>query len=155
MMINDSIFGKIEYDYIWFRRSKIKFFNNEVDIMLMIAGDDEGQFEDGQYEAYQALINKWNEIQETFLEPILEYYKQKRKELGYDIELNKNYPEIKSTKELLNYITLVGIKVPYADIYGGRSIGISFDCSWDEENGLGLRLNNEEVIDVGYQDIAI
>lgn len=154
-MINDSIFGKIEYDYIWFRRSKIKFFNNEVDIMLMIAGDDEGQFEDGQYEAYQALINKWNEIQETFLEPILEYYKQKRKELGYDIELNKNYPEIKSTKELLNYITLVGIKVPYADIYGGRSIGISFDCSWDEENGLGLRLNNEEVIDVGYQDIAI
>ena len=155
MMINDSIFGKIEHDYIWFRRSKIKFFNNEVDIMLMIAGDDEGQFEDGQYEAYQALINKWNEIQETFLEPILEYYKQKRKELGYDIELNKNYPEIKSTKELLNYITLVGIKVPYADIYGGRSIGISFDCSWDEENGLGLRLNNEEVIDVGYQDIAI
>ena len=155
MMINDSIFGKIEYDYIWFRRSKIKFFNNEVDIMLMIAGDDEGQFEDGQYEAYQALINKWNEIQETFLEPILEYYKQKRKELGYDMELNKNYPEIKSTKELLNYITLVGIKVPYADIYGGRSIGISFDCSWDEENGLGLRLNNEEVIDVGYQDIAI
>lgn len=155
MMINDSIFGEIEYDYIWFRRSKIKFFNNEVDIMLMIAGDDDGQFEDGQYESYQALINKWNEIQETFLEPILEYYKQKRKELGYDIELNKNYPEIKSTKELLNYITLVGIKVPYADIYGGRSIGITFDCSWDEENGLGLRLNNEEVIDVGYQDIAI
>ena len=155
MMINDSIFGKIEYDYIWFRRSKIKFFNNEVDIMLMIAGDDDGQFEYWQYESYQALINKWNEIQETFLEPILEYYKQKRKELGYDIELNKNYPEIKSTKELLNYITLVGIKVPYADIYGGRSIGISFDCSWDEENGLGLRLNNEEVIDVGYQDIAI
>lgn len=155
MMINDSIFGEIEYDYIWFRRSKIKFFNNEVDIMLMIAGDDDGQFEDGQYESYQALINKWNEIQETFLEPILEYYKQKRKELGYDIQLNKNYPEIKSTKELLNYITLVGIKVPYADIYGGRSIGITFDCSWDEENGLGLRLNNEEVIDVGYQDIAI
>ena len=155
MMINDSIFGKIEYDYIWFRRSKTKFFNNEVDIMLMIAGDDEGQFEDGQYEAYQSLINKWNEIQETFLETILEYYKQKRKELGYDIQLNKNYPEIKSTKELLNYITLVGIKVPYDDIYVGRSIGISFDCSWDEENGLGLRLNNEEVIDVGYQDIAI
>ena len=155
MMINDSIFGEIEYDYIWSRRSKIKFFNNEVDIMLMIAGDDDGKFEDGQYDSYQALINKWNEIQETFLEPILEYYKENRKELGYDIQLNKNYPEIKSTKELLNYITLVGIKVPYADIYGGRSIGISFDCSWDEENGLGLRLNNEEVIDVGYQDIAI
>ena len=35
----------------------------------------------------------------------------------------------------------MGIKVPYAEIYGGRSIGLSFDCSWDEENGLGIRLN--------------
>lgn len=154
-MISDSIFGKIEYDYIWFRRTKINFLNNKVDIILMIAGDEEGQFEEGQYEAYQALIKKWDKVQETFLNSIIEYYKQKRSELGYDIELSKNYPEIKSTKELLDHITLVGIKVPNADIYGERSIGISFDCTWDKENGLGLRLNNEEVIDVGYQDIAI
>ena len=76
-------------------------------------------------------------------------------ELGYDDETNDDYPYIENEDVLLNYITLVGIKVPYAEIYGGRSIGLSFDCSWDEENGLGIRLNNEEVIDVGFQDIAI
>ncbi|MBB6716814.1 DUF2004 domain-containing protein [Clostridium gasigenes] len=155
MMINDSIFGQIEYEYIWSRNSKINFLNKEVDIMLIIAGDDDGKFEDGQYEAYQVLINYWNGMQETLLKFILDYYKEKRKELGYDIEFNEHYPEIKSTKELLNYITLVGIKVPYANIYGGRSIGISFDCTWDEENGVGLRLNDEQVIEGGYQDIAI
>lgn len=154
-MINDSIFGQIEYEYIWSRNSRINFLNKEVDIMLIIAGDDDGKFEDGQYEAYQVLINCWNGIQETLLKFILDYYKEKRKELGYDIEFNEHYPEIKSTKELLNYITLVGIKVPYANIYGGRSIGISFDCTWDEENGVGLRLNDEQVVEVGYQDIAI
>ena len=154
-MINDSIFGQIEYEYIWSRNSRINFLNKEVDIMLIIAGDDDGKFEDGQYEAYQMLINSWNEIQKTISKFILDYYNEKRKELGYDIELNEHYPEIKSTKELLNYITLVGIKVPYANIYGGRSIGISFDCTWDEENGIGLRLNDEQVIEVGYQDIAI
>ncbi|URZ03548.1 DUF6985 domain-containing protein [Clostridium felsineum] len=154
-MINDSIFGEIEYDYIWSKNSKINFLNKEVDIMLIIAGDDDGKFEGGQYEAYQVLINYWNSIQKTLLKPILDYYKERRKELGYDIEFNKYYPEINSTKELLNYITLVGIKVPYANIYGGRSIGISFDCTWDEENGVGVRLNNEQVIEVGYQDIAI
>ncbi|URZ08133.1 DUF6985 domain-containing protein [Clostridium felsineum] len=154
-MINDSIFGEIEYDYIWSRNSKINFLNKEVDIMLIIAGEDDGKFEGGQYEAYQVLINYWNSIQKTLLKPILDYYKERRKELGYDIEFNEYYPEINSTKELLNYITLVGIKVPYANIYGGRSIGISFDCTWDEENGVGVRLNNEQVIEVGYQDIAI
>lgn len=76
-------------------------------------------------------------------------------EFGYDDETNDDYPYIENEDVLLNYITLVGIKVPYAEIYGGRSIGLSFDCSWDEENGLGIRLNNEEVIDVGFQDIAI
>lgn len=154
-MINDSIFGKIEYEYFWSRNSKINFLNKEVDIMLIIAGDDDGKFEDGQYEAYQVLINYWNDIQEMLLKSILDYYKEKRKELGYDIEFNECYPEIKLTKELLDYITLVGIKVPYANIYGGRSIGISFDCTWDEENGVGVRLNNEQVIEVGYQDLAI
>lgn len=154
-MINDSIFGEIEYEYIWSRNSKIKFLSREVDIMLIIAGDDDGIFEDGQYEAYKVLTNHWDSIQEILLEFILDYYKEKRKKLGYDIEFNEHYPEINSTKELLDYITLVGIKVPYANIYGGRSIGISFDCTWDEENGIGVRLNDEQVIEVGYQDIAI
>lgn len=154
-MINDSIFGEIEYEYIWSRNSKIKFLSREVDIMLIIAGDDDGRFEDGQYEAYKVLTNHWDGIQEILLEFILDYYKEKRKKLGYDIEFNEHYPEINSTKELLDYITLVGIKVPYANIYGGRSIGISFDCTWDEENGIGVRLNDEQVIEVGYQDIAI
>lgn len=154
-MINDSIFGEIEYEYIWSRNSRINFLNKEVDIMLIIAGDEDGKFEDGQYEAYQMLINYWNGIQKILLKFILDYYNEKRKELGYDIEFNEYYPEINSTKELLNYITLVGIKVPYANIYGGRSIGMSFDCTWDEENGVGVRLNNEQIIEVGYQDVAI
>ena len=94
-------------------------------------------------------------IQKNILSSILEYYNTRREELGYDDETNDNYPYIENEDVLLNHITLVGIKVPYAEIYGGRSIGLSFDCSWDEENGLGIRLNNEEVIDVGFQDIAI
>ncbi|WP_391509674.1 DUF6985 domain-containing protein, partial [Bacillus paramycoides] len=37
----------------------------------------------------------------------------------------------------------------------GRDVGVSFDCSWDEENGLGIRLINERADEVGYQDVAI
>ncbi|PGD56642.1 DUF2004 domain-containing protein, partial [Bacillus toyonensis] len=28
-------------------------------------------------------------------------------------------------------------------------------CTWDTENGLGIRLLNEKVTEVGYQDVAI
>lgn len=52
-------------------------------------------------------------------------------------------------------ITLVGIVVPYGDMNEERNIGITFDCTWDTENGLGIRLLNEKVSEVGYQDISI
>lgn len=80
---------------------------------------------------------------------ILEYYKGKRNELGYDKIFNKSYPRIKSTDDLLEHISLVGIKIHYANVFGGRSVGLSFDCTWDAENGIGVRLNNEQVIDIG------
>ena len=154
-MIHNNVFGELEFDDMWFKNISIDFFNKEQNIILMVAGDENEEFEEGQYAAYQTLMDKWDLIHISILKPILDYYNVKRKELGYHIEYNEDYPFIGSSEQLLEHITLVGIKVPYANIYGERSIGISFDCSWDSENGLGLRLNNEQVIEVGYQDIAI
>lgn len=155
MIINNEVFGKLTFNYTWSKDEKILFGGKEVDIVILIAGDEDGEFEEGQYEAYKMLKSKWIDIQDKLLESILVYYENRREELGYDIEANRNYPEIKTTNEILKHITLVGIKIPYAEIYGGRSIGLSFDCTWDDENGLGLRLNDEDVLKVGFQDIAI
>lgn len=155
MTIDDDIFGQLNYEYIWSKQSKINFFDSEVDVVILIDGEQDESFELGQYDAYKILIKNWNVIHETFLDFILEYYINKRRELGYDVEINENYPEISTKEDILKYITLVGINVPYEGLYGGRSIGISFDCSWDSENGLGLRLCDEKVVEVGYQDIAI
>ena len=154
-MIDDTVFGKIEFEYAWFKYTQINFFQTKAEIVILISGDEDGVFEEGQYEAFESLIENWDNIHESFLEPILNYYKNKRSELGYDVDYNETYPQIDSAEEILNYITLVGIKVPYSEVYGGRSIGVSFDCTWDEENGLGLRLSDEQVIEVGFQDVAI
>ena len=154
-MIMNEVFGELEFDYTWSKDEEIMFNEKKEDIVLLIAGDEDGKFEEGQYEAYTMFKNKWHTIQKNVLSLILEYYNTRREELGFDVEENVDYPYIENEDVLLNHITLVGIKVPYADIYGGRSIGLSFDCSWDGENGLGIRLNDEEVIDVGFQDIAI
>jgi len=155
MTINNAVFGDIEFEYVWSKEEKILFNENEVDIILLIAGDESGEFEEGQYEAYRILKTKWIHIQDEILENILVYYRSRREELGYDIEINENYPEIMSIEELLEHIIIVGINIPYEELYGGRSVGISFDCSWDDENGVGIRLSDEKVIEVGFQDIAL
>ncbi|MCC5803759.1 DUF2004 domain-containing protein [Rossellomorea vietnamensis] len=155
MIINDSVFGELEYNYGWVRYTTIEFCGEEAEIALMVKGEEDGKFDEEQYIAYKLLVQNWKQLQQDFLQAILDYYKQERQELGYDIEVNEDYPLIESTNQLLEMITLVGIVVPYGDIYKERDIGITFDCTWDMENGLGIRLLNERVNEVGYQDIAI
>ncbi|KGR83946.1 DUF2004 domain-containing protein [Lysinibacillus odysseyi] len=155
MIINDAVFGELEYSYGWVRYTTIEFCGKEAEIALMVKGEEDGKFDEEQYIAYKSLMQNWEQLQQGFLPAILDYYKQERQELGYDIEVNENYPQIESTDQLLEMINLVGIIVPYGDIYEERDIGITFDCTWDIENGLGIRLLNERVAEVGYQDVAI
>ncbi|MBY0077597.1 DUF2004 domain-containing protein [Priestia aryabhattai] len=155
MKINDAVFGELEYNYGWVKYTTIEFCGKEAEIALMVKGEEDGKFDEEQYSAYNSLVQNWEQLQQGFLQAILDYYKLERQELGYDIEVNENYPQIETTNQLLEMITLVGIVVPYGDINEDRDIGITFDCTWDTENGLGLRLLNEKVTEVGYQDVAI
>jgi len=155
MKINDAVFGELEYDFVWSKDTSINFLGNEVEIALIVKGDEDGKFDKEQYVAYTSLMQNWEQLQQSFLQSILDYYKQERQELGYDIEVNENYPLVETTNEILEMISLDGIVVPYAGIFDGRDIGITFNCTWDTENGLGIRLLNEKVTEVGYQDVAV
>ncbi|PEL21460.1 DUF6985 domain-containing protein [Bacillus wiedmannii] len=155
MKINDEVFGELEYDYVWSRDTTSEFCGKEADIALMIDGEEDGEFSEKQYASYNSLIQNWGHLQQSILQPILDYYKQKRHELGYDVSYNENYPLIETIDQLLERIRLVGIYVPSARRFEGRYIGLTFDCTWDMENGVGIRLINEEVARVGYQDVAI
>ncbi|MCR6846865.1 DUF2004 domain-containing protein [Bacillus sp. IBL03825] len=155
MKINDAVFGELEYDFVWSKDTSINFLGNEVEIALIVKGDEDGKFDEEQYVAYTSLMQNWEQLQQSFLQSILDYYKQERQELGYDIEVNENYPLVETTNEILEMISLDGIVVPYAGIFDGRDIGITFNCTWDTENGLGIRLLNEKVTEVGCQDVAI
>ena len=155
MTTNDPVFGELEYNYGWSRDTTIDFCGKQAEIALMVKGQEDGKFDEEQYTAYNSLMQNWEQIHQRFLQPILDYYQEKRHELGYDIEFNEDYPLIETNDQLLEKITLVGIVVPYAGSFEGRDIGITFDCTWDMENGLGLRLVNEKVTEVGYQDVTI
>ncbi|AVX08709.1 DUF2004 domain-containing protein [Priestia megaterium] len=156
MKINDAVFGELEFNnYDWIGYKNIEFFGNEVKVALIVRGESDGQFEEEQYRAYNFLIEKWQQLQQSMLEPILDYYKQKRYELGYDVESNENYPLIETTTQILEKITLVGIFVPDNDLMDFLDIGLTFDCTWDMENGLGLCLVKGEVTEVGYQDVVL
>ncbi|MDM5268267.1 DUF6985 domain-containing protein [Bacillus wiedmannii] len=156
MKINDADFGELEFNnYDWIGYKNIDFFGNEVKVTLIVRGEDDGHFEKEQYTAYNFLIDRWLQLQQSILESILDYYKQKRDELGYDVEPNESYPLIETATQVLEKITLVGIFIPDNDLIDFLDIGLTFDCTWDMENGLGLCLMKGEVTEVGYQDVVL
>lgn len=155
MKINDAVFGELEYDFIWSRDTIIEFCGSEVEVALMIDGEEDGEFTEKQYVSYNSFIQNWGHVQQRVLQPLLDYYNQKRHELGYDISNNEDYPIIETIDQLLERVRLVGINVPSARRFEDRYIGLTFDCTWDTENGVGIRLINEELARIGYQDVAL
>ena len=155
MKINDTVFGELNYITSWHGNAKILFCGDVIDIAIMIDGEEDGIFSEAQYEAFNSLVSKWEQIQDSLLSAILDYYLRVRSELGYADEENKAYPLIDTIDQIRSMIKIVGISIPYEDIFEGRDAGITFDCSWDIENGLGIRLINEEVFKIGYQDVVL
>lgn len=145
------------YDFTWCGGTSLCFFGNVYDVDLFVYAEEAESFSDIQYESYQKCMVCWNTIQEKTVNAILNYYQSQRFQLGYDEIDTPRFPEIHTAEEIWNHITCTGMIIPYTDIcelYGGRCVCLTFDCTWDEENGVGVRIVNEEVIEVGYQDIA-
>lgn len=101
MIINDAVFGEIEYTYGWVKDINVEFCGKEVEIALIVKGEEDGKFDEGQYTAYNSLLQNWEQLQQVFLQAILDYYKQERQQLGMILDLMKI---IRISKLLTNYL---------------------------------------------------
>ena len=101
------------------------------------------------------LLNNMEKYTSKVAESILDYYNDRRDELGYSDEENPDYPEVDTAEEILDMVSLIGITVPDQDDYDDTAFSLVFDCTWDKENGVGVCLEGGEVDDVGFQGIAL
>ncbi len=154
-MRKDKVFGQLEYEFQWFGEKRFDFNGSENIITLAVYGEEDEEFSAKQYESYTKLLDSWSEIQKSVIDRGLSYYIDLRKKLGYEVQENEHYPKIESKDDFLKHIEFVGITIFAAKKLDGRYVGLTFDCSWDEENGLGFLLINEKVEKIGYQDVSM
>lgn len=150
--MNDKVFGELKYDLFWSKQIVVQFDEKDVEITLMIDGEDDGLFKNEQYQTYNVLMEKWPKIHNDVQIAILKYYEAKHHELGYDVEKKEQYPPIESTTQLLSHITITGLMIPWPVGFESNAVGLTFDCTWDVENGIGVLILDSEVSEVGYQD---
>ena len=64
-----------------------------------------------------------------------------------------NLPDLKTGNELDSRVTLLGILV-HCPVHGVAKIGLLYECSWDKDNMLGVRIAGSAVEAVGEGEIA-
>lgn len=163
--MKNADFEKLEYNegFGYEREILIDFFGKDMNVDLTVNVDDE-EIADLQYETYEKFKEKWNELQKEIAEKIIKYYNEEEKgSYGPEDkeEFDKWWPEINTIDELLNQIELEGIIIPEAfimeDVAGGRCIYLTFNKKYGndtEDNGIGVKIVNEEVAEIGFKDIA-
>ena len=159
--MKNTDFENLEYNEFFGYEGEISinFFGKNVNVYFTVNVGDE-EIADMQYETYEKFKEKWKELQKEVAEKIIKYYNEEEKgSYGPENkeEFDKWWPEINTIDELLNQIEIDGIIIPEADVEGERCIYLTFNKKYGndtEDNGIGVKIVNEEVTEIGFKDIA-
>jgi hypothetical protein len=155
--IEHPVFGKIIFDLSWEGELDINIFGQSKKVILYIHGDEKGEFKEGQIEAFQNFMDKCSDLLELSEEDIFKYYLDNNNEIREILEDSTDglAPHIKDKKELSQLLVPTHLLIREVLDDGIRVVGLLFDCTWDTSHGLAVRYENEEITEVGPQDILL
>lgn len=163
------IFGTLTYDdHWWIGKADMDFFGKKVQIAITL----ETEYDTESYAVtekqcciYQTFLEKWPDLQETVVKSIIAYYNEDER-FSYGPEDEDEFlawwPPLDTIEEMLQKITWTEIVIPCDSIIqccdeGKRCLYLLFTHEWGNDldcHGVGIKLLNEQIEEVGYQDIA-
>jgi hypothetical protein len=151
MKKNDITFGVLNFDVLWQRKEKLKLFNQEYDVNLIVQGEQEDEISDIQRKTYELFKSFENEILNKVENEIFNYYQNVYEEYRsmYDDEADEYAPIIESSDDLIKLVTPQSIMI--CNDQENRIINLLFLTKWDKEMGIGIQLVNERIVLVGTQ----
>ncbi len=156
--INHSVFGTLYYNYGWVKKIELEMFGENINIQVIIDAEEDAEFEDAQVEAYKKFFEDINVKVREAEEATFNYYQEvipQYREQFSDVEKNKNAPLISEVPELNKLVTPKQILFPMVFDEDEREAGFICDCTWEIEHGLGIKFENEKLVEVGFQDILL
>ena len=163
----DATFGEVEYEegYAYIGHKDLLFGGKEQSVeILIMCDDDEEEISQFHRDAFEALLHGWDEIKHKIADAILDYYNSEEKGSygpADEEEFKSWWPDIDSEDELVKMIHLESIVIESEYVMeskGDNPLYILFSRDWGgedtEENGVAVLIEDGEVTEVGYKDIA-
>lgn len=154
--IHDKDLGVLTYTDFWERSETIEMFGKPYSVTLVFVGEPDEGIAESQRRAFASFDQDRSEILRRAELSLLDYYQRIDPEMRVGLETGAHgvAPLVSSVNELGGVLTPTEITFP--DRPGqGRVVGLLFDCTWDPELGVGVKLVDERVAQVGTQDIVL
>ena len=160
-----EILGELTYDYGYVAKKEITFGGETQEIEIWFRAEEGEEISPLQLDSFKALMDNWDEMQHKIATAILHYYNEEEK-YSYgpdeeDEEYAEWWPDIDSEEELVENIHLdcIIIKEEYLmEMKGENPIYVLFDRDWGgedyDDNGVAVFIEDGEVAEVAYKDIA-
>lgn len=148
-------FEGFEYDGAWFKEIDLTFNGKFEKVDVQINGYGENEIPNGGKEAFLYILNAIEQFAHKIGDAALKYYQDRKKELGYECPENSSFPNYKNASDILSVLHLKGITIPDQEDYTDKAVFLVFDCAWDKENGIGIRIVGDKIEEIGGQDIAL
>lgn len=156
--INHEVFGEIVFEAGWVKEINLEMFGVMRKLEVVIDAEEDGEFEEVQIEAYKKFFRYIDQRVKDAERAVLNYYESEipsYREKFKEEERHKYVPKITGKDDLSALVTPKKIMFPMVFDDNEREAGFICDCSWEIEHGLGVRFVNEEVVEVGFQDILL
>ncbi len=133
-------------------------FGEEKEILLSIDAYENTDFSNVQKEVFlnfiQDMENIMNKAEKHIYDYYMENYEEYREMIGNKLEADQVVPNIYSVSDLKKLVEPAELIVRRVRKNGKRRLGLLCDVSWDSENGIGIKIEDEGVEEAGYQDIV-
>ena len=144
-MLNDDIFGQIQFEIMWQKKDNYFLYGKEFEITLFIQGEKDEAPTNIQKEAYISFINKKMILMSEIEEKVFEYYQTVCAEYRemYGEEADLYAPIVDEPSQLVGFVKPQSIMIPRSK--DKRIINVLFKTKWDLEMGIGIQLVNERI----------
>lgn len=155
--MHHDIFGEIKYDYLWTRSYEFRIFDETFVGMLNIAGDEDEGIEQIQVDAFKKFELCKDKLSKKVEKALFDYYQSIASEYrdNFGKMADEFAPLITDVSKIKSLVKFEAVNLPYSFVENERVIGILFKSKWEREHGVAVKIINEEIVEVGFQDIVL
>ena len=129
---------------------------SKIHLIFAPEGRDTEPLNEYELNLIEWFVDHKEEVSESVMKSLLLAYPSLQATYGYTEEEKVKYmPDVSSTDDFRKLIGLQNVNIHQIDNQGIPYMGFEFECTWDEEHGLGVLMNGYRMVDIGGADTAI